>query len=29
MVGILVETYDQYIPWMISFGTLHDVNVHG
>jgi hypothetical protein len=37
MVGILVDAhvcmlikaYDCYIPWMISFGTLHDVDVHG
>jgi hypothetical protein len=28
-VGMLIEAYDLYIPWMISFGTLHDVDVHG
>jgi hypothetical protein len=28
-VGMLIETCDLYIPWMISFGTLHDVDVHG
>jgi hypothetical protein len=28
-VGMLIKAYDKYIPWMISFGTLHDVDVHG
>ena len=26
-VGILIEAYYWYIPWMISFGTLHDIDV--
>lgn len=27
-VGMLIKAYDWYIPWMISFGTLHDVDVN-
>jgi hypothetical protein len=28
-VDMLIEACGCYIPWMISFGTLYDVDVHG